>query len=97
MKGCDDMTQFGTTLRDARKKKQLVLREVCELVNEGLGIDQPTRDTPGLSPSYLSKMETGTERNPGWRTIVQLVSVLGVPIVRLWAGAVSDNGKGEVK
>ena len=91
------MSQFGTTLRDARHKKELVLREVCEQVNARLGIDQPTRETPGLSPSYLSKMETGTETNPGWRTVVQLVLVLGVPIVKLWAGAISDNGTGDPK
>lgn len=62
-------SDLGQLLRLARELKGLSLRELEKL--------------SGVSNAEINHIETGHTKEPGFRTVVKLARVLGVPIERL--------------
>lgn len=59
----------GEYLRDLRLKKGLTLEQVAEVA--------------GCSVGYLSHIERGTRRNPGYRVVLGLAKMYGVSVEEL--------------
>ena len=62
------MINFGDILLEERKGKGLSLKEVSDLISEG------------VTPSYLFRLENGEKKNPSFRNVINLAIALEIPL-----------------
>lgn len=71
------MTHIGDNMRILRERQGMTITELAEKA--------------GVSRSQLTKLEKGSQKNPGIETIVAMATALGVPIEELVFGESDEN------